>query len=103
MAAVRDILEDQGTPTTPGVMASVVVVLAALAQLRGDIEVAGLLLEHSGRVMITEGVRTPIDIALHALSQRVRDMIDDGHRRPQRARAAEMSLAEAVAVGLGVM
>ena len=101
MAAVRDILEDQGTPTTPGVMASVVVVLAALAQLRGDIEVAGLLLEHSGRVMITEGVRTPIDIALHAL-------LAAGARRsttapPMQPTCRGDELAEAVAVELGVM
>ena len=49
MAAVRDILEDRRHTDDARVMASVVVVLAALAQLRGDIEVAGLLLEHSGR------------------------------------------------------
>jgi predicted ATPase len=102
MAAVRDVLEDHGTPTTPGVMTSAVVVLAALAQLRGDIEVAGLLLEHSGRVMITEGTRTPIDIALHAhYAQRVRDTIDDDTAHRNRARAADMSLAEALDIGLG--
>ena len=41
---VREILEDSGTPQTPGVMTSVVVALAALAVLRGDEDTAGMLL-----------------------------------------------------------
>ena len=84
-------------------MTSVVVVLAALAELRGDVEVAALLLEHSGRVMLTDGIRTPIDIALHThYRQKVMAEIDENTAVRYRDRAAEMSTAEAVDLGLAL-
>ena len=84
-------------------MTSVVVVLAALAELRGDVEVAGLLLEHSGRVMVTDGIRTPIDIALHThYRQKVMAEIDEDTAERCRDRAADMSTAEAIDLGLAV-
>ena len=103
VASIRTGLEDDGTPRTPGVMTSVVVVLAALAELRGDVEVAGLLLEHSGRVMVTDGIRTPIDIALHThYRQKVMAEIDEDTAERCRDRAADMSTAEAIDLGLAV-
>jgi hypothetical protein len=100
---VHDVLDEEGTPRTPGVMTSVVVVLAALAHLRGDAEVAGLLLEHAGWLMITGGIRTPIDVALHAhYRHQVMAVLDEDTVARNRERAVEMSLTEAIDLGLAV-
>lgn len=101
VAFMRDLLEDGGTPLTPGVMTSVVVVLAGLAELRGDVESAGLLLEHAGGAMIVGGIRTPVDLALYShYLGKVRGAIDEDTARRNRERAAEMNLADAIAFGL---
>ena len=52
---MRELLEDGGPLQTPGVMTSVVVVLGAMAWLRDDRPVAGLLFEVAGRAMVTAG------------------------------------------------
>ncbi len=83
MAFLRDLLHDSGTPVTPAVLASVAVVLAALAERRGDIEVAALLLDRAGVAMLTQGIRTPVDLALHSHYQaKVNSSIDDARGQP---------------------
>ncbi|HYZ98258.1 MAG TPA: hypothetical protein VE575_05865 [Acidimicrobiales bacterium] len=98
---LRDLLEDNAVPATPGVMTSVVVVLASLAVLRGDLTTAGVLLEHAGRPMLSGGIRTPVDIALYAhYYQRWLGVVDGETAQRSRDRAADLSLAEAIALGL---
>ena len=98
---VSDLLEDNAVPETPGVMTSVVTVLAALAVLRGDQDTAGLLLAHSGHAMMTGGIRTPVEIALYSHYLRRYGEIDAETARVNRERASEMSVSDAVARGLG--
>ena len=62
---MRELL-DENQPRTPGVTTSVVVVLAALAVLRGDGETAGALLDYAGLAIIQSGIRTPVDMILYA-------------------------------------
>ena len=100
-AFMRDLLEDSDIPQTPGIMTSVVVVLAALAELRGDVAAAGVLLEYAGEAIIAGGLRTPVDLALytHYLAK-VRGAIDDETATHNHERGAGMNLAEAIAFGL---
>jgi len=99
---MRELLEESGTPRTPGVMASVVVVLAGLAVLRGDEETAGVLLAFSGRALIEEGIRTPVDLALHThYTRRVRGTFDAMSVARNRELAAEMTMSSAIDYGLG--
>ena len=88
-------------PETPGVMTSVVTVLAALAVLRGDQDTAGLLLVHAGHAIMTTGIRTPVDIALYSDYLRRYGEVDAETARRTSERASEMSVSEAVARGLG--
>jgi predicted ATPase/class 3 adenylate cyclase len=97
---VRDLLEDNAVPETPGVMTSVVTVLAALAVLRGDQDTAGLLLAHAGHAIMTTGIRTPVDVALYSHYLRRCGEVDAETARRNRERASEMSVSEAVARGL---
>lgn len=99
---VRDLLEDNAVPATPGVMTSVVIiVLAALAVLRGDRDSASVLLEYAGRAIMSTGVRTPIDIALYSDYLRRHGEADDRPAPGNGARAATMSVSDALALGLG--
>jgi predicted ATPase/class 3 adenylate cyclase len=97
---VRDLVEDNAMPEAPGVMTSVVTVLAALAVLRGDQETAGVLLAYTGRAILTTGIRTPVDIALysHYLTRYGDIDAETAHRNCELAEA--MSASEAVALGL---
>ena len=97
---MRDLLEDNAVPATPGVMTSVIVVLAALAVLRGDRDAGGALLDYAGNAIMTAGVRTPIDIALYSDYLGRHGDIDDGAAPGNRARAAAMSVSDALALGL---
>jgi predicted ATPase/class 3 adenylate cyclase len=105
---LRDLLEDNAVPATPGVMTSVLVVLAALAVLRGERDAAGVLLDRAGNAIVTGGVRTPVDIALYSEYLRRYNEADDGDgdgvadgaAANAQARAASMSLSDAVAFGL---
>ena len=97
---VGDLLEDNAVPETPGVMTSVVTVLAALAVLRGDDATAGLLLAHAGHAIVSTGVRTPVDIALYSHYLRRWGEVDAETARRNRERASEMSVSDAVARGL---
>jgi len=96
---LRELL-DENQPRTPGVTTSVVVVLAALAVLRGDGETAGALLDHAGLAMIQSGIRTPVDMILYAhYLQRLSAMDGTGTNR-DRDQAQAMSPSEAIALGL---
>jgi hypothetical protein len=98
---LRDLLEDNAVPATPGVMTSVVVVLAALAVLRGDRDAAGVLLDYAGTAILTSGVRTPVDIALYSDYLRCYGDSGDGSTPGSHALAATMSVSDALALGLG--
>ena len=78
-------------------MTSVVVVLAGLAVLRGDGDTSSVLLDYAGRAMMTTGVRTPIDIALYSHYLNRQGEVDNDTARENRARAARMSVSEALA------
>jgi tetratricopeptide (TPR) repeat protein len=97
---LRDLLEDNAVPATPGVMTSVVVVLAALAHLRGDRDAAGVLLDYAGNAIITSGVRTPVDLALYSESLRSYGEAGGSVDVKDRARAATMSVSDALSLGL---
>jgi len=98
---MRELLEEGATPRTPGVMTSVVVVLAALAVRRDDQEVGGVLLEYAGQALLRDGVRTPIDIALYShYLWKVRGPVDAETTARYRELAGQMSLGEALALGL---
>jgi predicted ATPase/class 3 adenylate cyclase len=97
---MRDLLEDNAVPATPGVMTSVVVVLAALAVLRGDRDASAVLLDYAGNAIMTSGVRTPVDMALYSDYLRRHGDIDDGAALRNRTRAAAMSVSDALALGL---
>lgn len=99
---MRDLLEDNAVPATPGVMTSVVIVLAALAVLRGDRDVAGALLDYAGRAILTTGVRTPVDVALYSHYLRRHAEVDGRPAPGNGALAATMSVSDALALGLGV-
>ena len=62
---LRDLLEDNAVPATPGVMTSVVVVLAALAAGGVIATSPGSRSTTPGAIM-TSGVRTPVDVALYS-------------------------------------
>jgi predicted ATPase len=95
-----DLLEDNAVPATPGVMTSVLVVLAALAVLRGDRGAAWVLLDRAGTAIMAGGVRTPVDVALYAEYLRRYGDAGDEAAANDRAGAASMSVSEAVAFGL---
>jgi hypothetical protein len=97
---LRDLLEDNAVPATPGVMTSVVVVLAALAVLRGDRDVAGVLLDYAGNAIMTSGVRTPVDVALYSEYLGRYGRAGDGVGGEDPARAAAMSVSDALSLGL---
>lgn len=97
---MSDLLEDNAVPPSPGVMTSAVVVLAALAVQRGDLDAGGVLLDHAGRAMMTTGIRTPLDIALHQHYMRRLGHVDEETARRYRERAAAMSVLDALAFGL---
>ena len=99
---LRDLLEDNAVPATPGVMTSVVVVLAALAFLRGDRETAGVLLDYAGNAIMTSGVRTPVDLALYSQYLRRYGQAGGGVDATDRARAAAMSVSDALSLGLRI-
>jgi hypothetical protein len=96
---MRELL-DENQPRTPGVTTSVVVLLAALAVLRGDGETAGALLDYAGLAIIQRGIRTPVDMILYA--HYLRRLGELGGTRSQREReqAQAMSPSEAIALGL---
>ncbi len=102
-AFVRDQLADSGAPLTPGVMTSVVVVLGALAVLRNDLEAAAVLLDRGGRAIVTEGIRTPVDMALYShYLVKVQLTADEDAATRARQRAEDMELADALNLGLEV-
>ena len=81
-------------------MTSVVVVLAALAVLRGDRDAAGVLLDYAGNAIMTSGVRTPVDLALYSEYLRRYGEAGGGVDVKNHARAATMSVSDAVSLGL---
>lgn len=97
---MRELLEDGPTLRTPGVMNSVIVVLAAMAAIRGDEPKARVLLEYLSGALMRDGIRTPIDIALyrHYLDK----VIDstDAKAATYRELGTGLSLEEAIAFGL---
>ena len=93
-------LVDENQPRTPGVTTSVVVVLAALAVLRGDGETAGALLDYAGLAMIKSGIRTPVDMILYGhYLRRLGGMVGSRSQR-DREQAEAMSPSESIALGL---
>ena len=96
---MRELL-DENQPRTPGVTTSVVVVLAALALLRGDGDTAGALLDYAGLAIIQSGIRTPVDMILYG--HYLRRLGEAGGTRSQRDReqAEAMSPSESIALGL---
>jgi predicted ATPase/class 3 adenylate cyclase len=98
---VHDMLDDNAVPETPGVMTSVVTVLAALAVMRGDQETAGVLLAYAGQAIMTTGIRTPVDLALYSHYLRRYGEVDAEIARRNSEQAAAMSVSDAVARGLG--
>jgi hypothetical protein len=98
---LRDLLEEGGVPRVPGVMTSVVIVLGALAAQRDDLEAAAVLLEYSGQAMISSGVRTPVDIAMHSkYLHATRAKLDPASAEAYSARGVSMSLGEALEYGM---
>ena len=97
---VRDLVEDNAMPEAPGVMTSVVMVLAALALLRGDQDTAGVLLAYAGGAIINTGIRTPVDVALYSHYLRRYGKVDAETARRNCELAEGMSASEAVARGL---
>jgi ATP/maltotriose-dependent transcriptional regulator MalT len=96
---MRELL-DETQPRTPGVTTSVVVVLAALAVLRGDGDTAGALLDNAGLAIIRSGIRTPVDLILYAhYLRRLGEMVSSRSQR-DRERAEAMSPSDAIALGL---
>jgi hypothetical protein len=75
-------------------------VLAALAVLRGDRDVAGVLLDYAGNAIMTSGVRTPVDVALYSEYLGRYGQAGDGAGGEDRARAATMSVSDALSLGL---
>jgi hypothetical protein len=83
------------------VMTSVVVVLGAMAWLRDDRPTAGLLFEVAGRAMITGGIRTPLDIVLYThYATQVKHALPDDVVAANRTAAADLTIADAIALGL---
>ncbi len=98
---LREVLEEGATPRTPGVMTSVVIALAALAIQRSDFESGGILLEYAGQALMRDGTRTPVDIALYShYLWNARPPIDSETAKSYRERVGEMSLEDALALGL---
>jgi tetratricopeptide (TPR) repeat protein len=100
LAFVRELIEEGATLRTPGIMNSVIVVLAAMAALRGEDEKARVLLEYVGAALFGGGLRTPIDLALltHYLAKVA--PTTDANAAALRERGAAMSMDEAIALGL---
>jgi predicted ATPase/class 3 adenylate cyclase len=96
---LRELL-DENQPRTPGVTTSVVVVLAALAVLRGDGETAGALLDHAGLAIIQSGIRTPVDMILYAHYLHRLSAMDGTGTKRDREQPQAMSPSEAIALGL---
>ena len=101
LAFMRDLLEEGDPPKTPGVMTSVVIALAGLAEQRGDLLTADVLLDHAGTAMVTSGMRTPVDAAVftHYLTK-VSARLDGDASRANRERGKDMDLASVIAFGL---
>jgi hypothetical protein len=97
---LRDRLEDNAVPSTPGVMTSVVLALGALALLRGDRAVGGVLLDYTGQAMLSTGIRTPVDIALYSHYVQQLGQVDAETARRNRELAGRMSVTEAIDLGL---
>lgn len=98
---VRDLVEEGGTPRTPGVMLSVVISLAGLAAQRGDDERAGVLLEFIGSTMLREGFRTPVDLVLYMhYVEKTRASLDASEARSFRERGGALTFEEAIEYGL---
>ncbi|HYZ91472.1 MAG TPA: LuxR family transcriptional regulator [Actinomycetota bacterium] len=100
MAFMRDLLEQGPTLRTPGIMNSVIVVLAAMAALRGDDANARVLLEYVGAALFNGGLRTPIDLALLTHYQGIVNPKTDAQAGELRERGSSMSMDDAVALGL---
>jgi predicted ATPase/class 3 adenylate cyclase len=100
MSFMRELLEDGPTLRTPGVMNSVIVVLAGMAALGGDEAKARLLLEYLGGAMLRDGVRTPVDIALYRHYVDKVGASTDAESGKYRELGKAMSLEEAIALGL---
>jgi hypothetical protein len=75
-------------------------VLATLAVLRGDRDVAGVLLDYAGNAIMTSGVRTPVDVALYSEYLGRYGQTGDVAGGEDRARAATMSVSDALSLGL---
>lgn len=98
---LREVIEEGATPRTPGVMTSVVVALGALAVQREDVETASTLFEYVGHSMFRDGIRTPVDIALYShYLEKLRSLTDRANTQAHRERGREMSLDDALALGL---
>ena len=94
-------LEDTNAMRTPGVMTSVVVVLAAIAEMAGDVERANALLIWAGAALLGGGVRTPVDVALFfRYADKVAARLDAAAAVRSRARADGMGLDDALTLGL---
>ena len=78
----------------------VVVVLAALAVLRGDGGTAGALLDYAGLAIIQSGIRTPVDMILYAHYLRRLSAMGGTRTQRDREQAEAMSPSESIALGL---
>jgi hypothetical protein len=101
VAFLRELIDEGATPRTPGVMTSVVIGLGALAVQREDVETAVILFEYAGRALLRDGVRTPIDIALYSrYLDKLQSIADRATTQAYRERGRELSLDEALTIGL---
>jgi tetratricopeptide (TPR) repeat protein len=101
LAFVRDLIDENATPRTPGVMSSVIITLGAMAQQRGDLTVAGPLLEYSTAALLRDGVRTPVDIAiLMHYTAKMQAEVSPQDAQRYRDLAATMSTNDAIELGL---
>jgi tetratricopeptide (TPR) repeat protein len=100
-AYMRELLVEGGTPRTPGVMTSALIVLGALAVQRGEDDAARILLDFAGRAFQRDGIRTPVDLALYIhYLKRLGAPPDTATGARYQDIAERMSVDEAIAYGL---
>ena len=98
---LRDLLEEGGSTRGEGLPAAILLTLAAMAAQRGDDEPACALLARAWNAVFTEGIRTPIDVALLShYDGLLRARLDPEDVQRWFAAGGSMPLDEAIAYGL---